>query len=461
MEKTTDSQFTCNFCSKTFSNKHTLATHQETAKFCLRIQGRCNTKFTCIACEKILSSKQQLLLHHQGCIKYVEFMTAKKYEESIKDLNSTIEKYKLKIEEYENKQSIITINKPSSVVDSTKIDLRSNILNNTIKINGVSLKNWLVVETVPESNDVWPNIPSEIMEMGEYAIMKYLGHEKGDEIFDSHRKYFINELDFAAMAAAKINVVRIPIGFWILPELLKDDTEYSDYVDVFAPNSLQYLDKAITEWAPKYNLNVIVSIQAARGSQNALPSSAPADSEKICWPTKQNIKHTIALTTFIKKRYIGFEAFLGISLLDNPSPILPVNILQKYYKNCIEMLSKINGDILLLLPIDCRSFIESTLEWISMSEISEMKNVMYLFDVPYEDQTFSKTQFIEKITYQKGNPFLLGDASSLPCFVKNSEYSSIEKFAGAIHPFWKNKYDTESNYTLRDLLMSSNLSTTN
>ena len=46
---------------------------------------------------------------------------------------------------------------------------------------------------------------------------------------------------------------------------------------MYAKGVIGYLDKAIKVWAPKYNILVIIVIQAAKGSQNGYGSSAPVE----------------------------------------------------------------------------------------------------------------------------------------------------------------------------------------
>jgi glucan 1,3-beta-glucosidase len=54
----------------------------------------------------------------------------------------------------------------------------------------------------------------------------------------------------------------VPIGFW-LPGY--DPTGGSDWA-VFTPGAINYLDKLIKNWAVKYNVAVMISIHAAKGS---------------------------------------------------------------------------------------------------------------------------------------------------------------------------------------------------
>ena len=58
---------TCTYCHAKFVNIHTLNNHQNTAKYCLSIQGKNNTNFECHYCKKVLSSKQNLDNHINKC----------------------------------------------------------------------------------------------------------------------------------------------------------------------------------------------------------------------------------------------------------------------------------------------------------------------------------------------------------------------------------------------------------
>ena len=58
----------CEFCNKTFSTKSNLYTHQNTAKFCLELQGKEDeTGFNCEFCNKKYAQKKGLILHVNTC----------------------------------------------------------------------------------------------------------------------------------------------------------------------------------------------------------------------------------------------------------------------------------------------------------------------------------------------------------------------------------------------------------
>jgi uncharacterized Zn-finger protein len=57
----------CSICEKSFISKTSLAHHQKTAKFCLKLQGKNNELYSCEYCDKMLSTNNRLLSHYIVC----------------------------------------------------------------------------------------------------------------------------------------------------------------------------------------------------------------------------------------------------------------------------------------------------------------------------------------------------------------------------------------------------------
>ncbi|KAH9484136.1 putative glucan 1,3-beta-glucosidase D [Psilocybe cubensis] len=76
---------------------------------------------------------------------------------------------------------------------------------------------------------------------------------------ETHYKTFITEKDFADVAGAGLNYVRIPIGWWAIE--VRDDEPFLPKV------SWTYFLKAI-KWARKYGLRINLDLHAVPGSQN-------------------------------------------------------------------------------------------------------------------------------------------------------------------------------------------------
>ncbi|KII89223.1 glycoside hydrolase family 5 protein, partial [Plicaturopsis crispa FD-325 SS-3] len=76
---------------------------------------------------------------------------------------------------------------------------------------------------------------------------------------EDHYKTFITEKDFAEIAAAGLNFVRIPLPYWAI--------ETRDNEPFLAKTSWTYFLKAI-KWARKYGIRISLDLHALPGSQN-------------------------------------------------------------------------------------------------------------------------------------------------------------------------------------------------
>jgi len=85
----------CDFCKKTFSSKSNLYTHQNTAKFCLELQGKQEENgFECEFCKKKYAQKKGLILHNNICNEKDKKTQSDKHQENINRLESEIIKLK-------------------------------------------------------------------------------------------------------------------------------------------------------------------------------------------------------------------------------------------------------------------------------------------------------------------------------------------------------------------------------
>lgn len=82
---------TCEFCNREFKRQADLIRHQETTKYCLKIQGKINKEtveeYVCKGCKRVLSSKYSLKRHEISCVHIIE---DKKYETLKKEIVSMI-----------------------------------------------------------------------------------------------------------------------------------------------------------------------------------------------------------------------------------------------------------------------------------------------------------------------------------------------------------------------------------
>ncbi|KAF9934735.1 hypothetical protein FBU30_000593 [Linnemannia zychae] len=127
-----------------------------------------------------------------------------------------------------------------------------------IKMRGVNLGGWLVLEPFISPSMFEPYIPQGVID--EFTLCKLLGPEKAKTHLENHYATFVTEETFSRLQSLGINHVRIPIGFWALGSLKPDEP--------YVPNlSWTYLLRSI-EWARKYGIRVMVELHAAPGSQN-------------------------------------------------------------------------------------------------------------------------------------------------------------------------------------------------
>lgn len=129
------------------------------------------------------------------------------------------------------------------------------------RIRGVNLGGWLVLE---------PFITPAIFEKytAQHAVDEWTLHSAmtadktpggGVAVLEQHYKTFITEQDFAQIAGAGLNWVRIPLPFWAIEK-------YSD--EPFIEKTCwQYFLKAI-QWARKYGIRIQLDLHAVPGSQN-------------------------------------------------------------------------------------------------------------------------------------------------------------------------------------------------
>ncbi|KAG0149057.1 hypothetical protein CROQUDRAFT_669529 [Cronartium quercuum f. sp. fusiforme G11] len=129
------------------------------------------------------------------------------------------------------------------------------------RIYGVNLGGWLVLEPfiVPylfeKFNDINSTNPTVV---DEWTLSAALGADLATTL-EKHYKTFITEKDFADIAAAGLNWVRLPVGWWMI-----ETWQGEPFLEGVA---FKYFVKALN-WARKYGLRVNLDLHAVPGSQN-------------------------------------------------------------------------------------------------------------------------------------------------------------------------------------------------
>nr|GAT57439.1 glycoside hydrolase family 5 protein [Mycena chlorophos] len=153
----------------------------------------------------------------------------------------------------------------------------------TDKVRGVNLGGWLVLEPwiTPSIFDNTGN--SAIVD--EWTFGQLQSHSTALSVLTNHWNTWITESDFEAIAAAGLNHVRLPIGYWAF-EVGPGEP--------YITGQLPYLQKAIT-WAGNHGLKLIIDLHGAPGSQNGFDNSGHRISFPGWHSNATNVQRTDAI----------------------------------------------------------------------------------------------------------------------------------------------------------------------
>jgi glucan 1,3-beta-glucosidase len=104
----------------------------------------------------------------------------------------------------------------------------------------------------------WLANDKNINVVDEWTLILAMGDQAEVEL-DTHYSTFVTERDFADIAAAGLNWVRIPLPFWAIET--RGDEPF------LAGRCWKYFLKAI-EWSRKYGIRIFLDLHTLPGSQN-------------------------------------------------------------------------------------------------------------------------------------------------------------------------------------------------
>ncbi|KAJ7461029.1 glycoside hydrolase family 5 protein [Mycena galericulata] len=201
------------------------------------------------------------------------------------------------------------------------------------KIRGVNLGGWLVTEPfiVPALYQNAQATTTSITVIDEWTLVQALGNDTangGVSQLEDHYKTFITEQDFMQIAAAGLNFVRIPLGYWAI-EVLPGES--------FLPKtSWTYFLKAI-QWARKYGLRINLDLHALPGSQNGWNHSGRLGSYNVMYGpmglanAQRSLDYIRIIAEFISQpEYRDVVAMFGVTNEPQGNSIGLPN-LQSYY----------------------------------------------------------------------------------------------------------------------------------
>lgn len=257
-----------------------------------------------------------------------------------------------------------------------------------MKVKGVNLGNWLVLEKWM-SKELFEGLPPDVED--ESAFYEVLSSEEAHIRLHMHRSYYIQERDFQRIHAMGLNLVRIPVPHFIFGDCPP------------GIGCIQFLDKAF-DWAEKYGLKILIDLHTAPDGQNGFDNSGLSGIVK--WHLKaENIVFMLSVLERLAKRYSQKKALYGIELLNEPiseelmkqlmpryqprhpeqaegSEAVPMDVLKEFYRKGYEIIRRYCPAEIFVVIHDAFQLNE----WDDFMPKSEYPNLvidthMYLFSV--------------------------------------------------------------------------------
>lgn len=171
------------------------------------------------------------------------------------------------------------------------------------KIFGTNLGNWLVLEKWMQ-----PGFFAGTGAEDEITLYRKLPKEEYLPKVKQHRDTYVTEEDFADIAAHGMNLVRIPVPYFI----------FGDREGL--PGCVEYLDLAF-DWAEKYGLQILIDLHTVPGSQNGYDNGGLTG---VCkwYKNKEEVKFALRVLERLSERYGKREGLFGIEVLNEPISFL-------------------------------------------------------------------------------------------------------------------------------------------
>lgn len=253
--------------------------------------------------------------------------------------------------------------------------VRNDIRDGHVKSRGVNLGGWLVAEHwMTADAPFWQGIDDRFANSGEYtSITKSSNADITRSKIGSHHATFITEDDIVQIAKAGLNTIRVPLGFWILGYDNHDPAKQREW-QAYTRGTIASLDVLIKNWAKTHNVAVLLSLHAAKGSQNGADHSSPASPGHTFWSQySENVANTIEVSRFLADRYQHDEAFLGIGLLNEPNGNTDEKVLYQFYKDAYQAVRSTGSDcVVSIMPMLQK---QSPNEMVGFMEAPEFTNV--------------------------------------------------------------------------------------
>ena len=183
------------------------------------------------------------------------------------------------------------------------------------KVRGVNTGGWFVLEPW-----ITPSIFEGNNAVDEYTLAGAMGADAAKSMLQNHWNTWYTQDDFKQMAAAGLNLVRIPIGWWsVLPQ---DGMPY-------IAGAYDKLGEAL-DWAQAAGLKVMIDLHGAPLSQNGFDNSGKRGS--VGWTQSDSVDYTKKVLNKIRDDHASHPAVAAIELLNEPmGPSLNMDTVRQFY----------------------------------------------------------------------------------------------------------------------------------
>ena len=175
-------------------------------------------------------------------------------------------------------------------------------------IRGVNLGNWLVLEKWMD-----PAVFAGTEAEDEAWLSRLLDSEELKKRIKKHRDTYVTEEDFKRIADLRLNLVRIPVPYYLFGDRHADGTS-----DGFSRHMgcVHWLDRAM-DWAEKYGLQVLIDLHTTPGNQNGFDNGGIIG---VCkWHTqKEEVQYVLRVLMGICRRYGNREGLFGVEVVNEP-----------------------------------------------------------------------------------------------------------------------------------------------
>ena len=171
------------------------------------------------------------------------------------------------------------------------------------KIRGVNLGNWLVLERWMEP-ELFRGTDAE----DETWLRRLLPERELRPRLRAHRDSWIRESDFQWLAEQGVNLVRIPVPYFLFGDVWPFD------------DLTPWLDKAL-DWAEKTGIRILLDLHTTPGNQNGYDNGGLVGVCRWCRDPEQ-VEYVHTVLERLAERYGKRTGLFGIEVLNEPISFL-------------------------------------------------------------------------------------------------------------------------------------------